>query len=68
MGGFYTPLYVPLQLGTQMSCMKGELPSSNCCSDSHLGESGHMERDFLSPKSGGFALLVLDAMSRVLGG
>lgn len=46
----------------------GGLHGPRSCSDIYLGECGHMEKDFLSPESEVFALFLLDAVSRVLGG
>lgn len=48
--------------------MRGGLHGPKSCSDIHLGECGHVGRDFLSPESEAFAPFLLDAVSRVLGG
>lgn len=68
MGSFCTSPCVPFQGGIQMSLMKGGLHGPRSCSDIYLGESGHMERDFLSSRSGAFALFLFNAVFRVLGG
>lgn len=67
MCGFYISSCVTFQVVFQMSPMKGWLHGPRSYSDVYLGDPEHVQRGFLSPKSGAFAPFLLGAVSRVLG-